>query len=378
MRTRTTLALAALCAAATLPLSCGTPPSELASDEAELRCPPEGCEIDDPTEPRNPREPRDPPPPPPPQPDRSKYRTTIIPVEFLKFQLLAALHGTKIQVSHTDGEPLTIYRPEQVCKSRNTAEVQACKAECNADPDLTPFQKSQCRAQCEKATTTCSNVCGSVAATSYIRWGNAALDLSKQTSPKTCNAKTCPACSTPTQVPALEHRALSVPIFDRSYDLGLDIHRIWCVVNRWTFDVVASNVQMAATKEGLRIRLAGSTGNPAIHCEGAPDPEVDNLALEVWFKFPAPGISVDATLTGEWRVFGPVVDFLADLDDRISSAVKEKLHDSLNTAPAQDLYRNIFRTVVANYVKDTFRETLANMGSIYAESGGIRVNYWVE
>src|SRR6185503_8813287 len=42
--------------------------------------------------------------PPPPQPDPAKFREKVIPIDFVRSKLETLLGGTKIQLSHTDGD----------------------------------------------------------------------------------------------------------------------------------------------------------------------------------------------------------------------------------------------------------------------------------
>jgi hypothetical protein len=358
--------------------ACESASLDLESESAEVRCPREGCEVDDPPDPRDPRDPPETPEPPPvtpTPPDPAKYRTEVIPERFLQRQLRAFLEDTKIQVSHTSGTPLPLHRFEQDCTTQANPEVQACKADCNAEPDLTPYQKAQCRDACEQlGTTTCATVCRSVAFLSYLRWGAPARYASSK---RTCDASSCPACSSSTEVSSLEHRGLTVPVYDRTFDLGLTSHRVRCLVNQWVFHAVDDNLEATATSQGLFVRIAGTTGSPAAHCDGVPSPSVEDLALQIEFQLTGGFIKVEGALLGDWQVFGAIIDFVADFDSRISAAVGKAVRGPLNSPAAAASFRKAFAGLTAAWALEQHGETLDFLSAIENEDGGIRVHYFV-
>jgi hypothetical protein len=353
-------------------LGCTSP--DIGSDSYEARnCPDPPC--DPPDDP-----PDDPPPddpPPPPQPDPAKFRERFIPLAYVVAKLDFALGGTTIQVSHTTGTPRTFHHFAEHCETHTTPEVLECRAACN-ELDVPPWQKAQCREQCGESTTTCEEFCSSTDSLNWLRWGNVARAASALNDPKSCNATTCPACNPPMLVPSLEDRWLPIPIFDESYTAGPFTYHITCRVNRWVFQL-GGNITASATPSGLSLSIPGATGDPAIPCDNAPDVEVDGLAMQVTFRFPTFGMNIgaDGTLLGDWDVIAEPIEFLADLNGLIETAVTNASHDALNTAAARSAYRSAFTTLVGQFVSEVTHEQLDNLTNVQSTHGGLTVRYWV-
>lgn len=325
-----------------------------------------------------PDDPPDDPPPedPPPQPDPAKFREKVIPIEFVRSRLDQLLGGTKVQLSHLDGDDLEFHGVGEVCHTQSNPDVEDCLAGCE---ELPPRAKLACRAACRATTTTCEDVCSSWQSKSWLRWGNAALAASVLSSPRSCDATTCPACNPAQTVPSLEHRPLPLPVFDKSYTVGPFTYQFTCRVNRWVFQI-GGNLTLQASPSGLTIAVPGATGDPAVVCDNAPDATVDHLAVQIRFIFPTSGLAISAegTLLGDWHLFGSPIDFLADLNGHVSSAVRSASTDALNTTGARAAYRRAFTTLANNYIEEVTHEQLDILGNFTPVNGGLRMRYWVK
>jgi hypothetical protein len=312
---------------------------------------------------------------PPTQPDPAKLRETVIPVDFVAVTLNELLFGTRIHVSHTDFVRLAFPYMDEVCETHHDPNEAECIAECN-ESDLPPSQRAECRASCRATTTTCHDVCASFEALSYVRWGANALFAGGF---KACEPTTCPACGPGTQIARLENRPLPIPAFDEDYTVGPFTYSIACDVNRWAFQV-EGNLGIRMSSTGLEVTVPGVTGDPAIICDGAPDPTVEDLALEITFRFPTSGLDIytDSWLRGDWDVFGEPVDFLFDLQSSISNAAHSATTDALNDVRVRDTYRQAFVGLATRYIQDVNHEVLDNLGNIQAVDGGLKARYWVQ
>lgn len=339
---------------------------------AEIHCPGDDC---GPWEPPDDL-PDDPPEDPPDQPDPAKYREKLIPLEFVWTRLDTALGGTAVQLSHLEGDTKSFPYVDEVCTTHTDPDVIQCRIDCTNDPSTTPAQRAECRDYCGASTTTCEDVCTSFGSRSWLRWGNVARAASGT---KVCNTTTCPACNPAMNVARLVDRALPVPVFDRDYTVGPFSYSIYCRLNRWVFQV-GDNLDVQASPAGLTVWLPGTTADPAIHCEGAPDVEVEDLTLRVKFLFPSSGLSIGAegTLLGDWNVFGAPVDFLADMNGLIADAVRSASHDALNATSARSVYQTLFTGLVAEFVQEETGEQLDILGNIQSVNGGLAVRYWVQ
>jgi hypothetical protein len=374
---KTTLVMLTMAAAAAASTGgCGVASPDVSTSVAAIRnCPnPDDCV---------PSPPDDPPPKPPktplpPQPDPAKFRTVYLSTDYIRNALNDYLAGTKIQITNTQGDPLAIPAILHTCTPTNSTpeQEQECIDLCNSDSTLTPVQKAQCRHSCA-TTQTCTSFCGTTNIPSYLRWGNTARAASVVNSKRTCDATTCPACATPMPAPTLDNIPLDVEPFSNTYGVGPASVTITCKVNRWVFQV-AANIEVEATPNGLWVTVPGTTGDPALYCNNAPDPTVDGLGLTLWFSFPwATGeVKTEASLDGDWHVFGSVIDFLADMNGRISSAVADSSRDALSSY--SKTFWTAFEGVTAKYAYDVRGETLDKLGTIEAQYGQLKVGYWVK
>jgi hypothetical protein len=370
----TTLILFSL-ATTTLSLAgCGAPDPATGSVLQAQRCPPAGCDgPPDPGDP-NPKPPKD---PPPPQPDPAKWRTAYIPISYVASMMNDVLGNTLAQISQTTGPALAI--PSKVCQrtTQSAADEQECKDACNSDPQLTLAQKTQCRANCA-STTTCTNVCGSYYTTSYLRWGPAAAAASVTNSTTYCDQTTCPACATRTQVASLKNIDLSAKIPRLHADIPVTGASIDCSINQWQF-AAQGNIAVESTNDTIYVTIPGKTGNPAIHCTNAPDPTVDDLALQVKFQFPwGPGsVLTHATLLGDWHVI-PGIDLLADIDGRIGSAIDDATFPTLNSVDAQQALLGVFGGLTEQYVTKVLGQQFDRFGDVEPQYGQLKVGYWIK
>lgn len=368
-----TLSPAFFIAITTVVVGCAQPPPSVGDDVAAVRkCPPDGCDPSDPSDPPPP------PPPKPPQPDPAKYRTAYLPDAYIRGSLVDYLSGTKLQITHTTGDPLAIPSKVRTCKTNGTsADQQACIDDCNNDSMLTPAQKAQCRANC--TTQTCTEACGAYYVYSYLRWGGTALAASVLDSPRKCTSATCRFCATPTDVPSLDNIPLDIPAFSQSYNLGVTSVDISCKLNHWTFAVL-DNIAVTSKPDALYLAIPGATGSPAIQCSNAPDATVDGFGLQLKLVFPPwqYPIEAEASLLGDWHVFGSPIDYVADLSGRISGAVTSGTTNYLNSPDTQKALWNAFSSMTEKYVNANTHETFDRFGYAESQTGRLKVTYWVK
>ena len=369
----TALLLISITAAAA---GCNPPSADVAASESAVKtCPPDGCAPPDPGDPPPTKPPR------PPQPDPTKLRTAYISAAYIQNALNTLLYQTRLDLSNTGGDSIWIPSIMKSCTptGKTPEEVQECIDDCNTEPMLTPAQRAQCRNNCP-TTTTCVDVCSGYSTTSFLQWGDAAKQASLNDSPRSCNSATCPACATPTNVPSLDDRPLSIGPFTQSYDLGLGTIDITCTLNKWVFQVVNRNITVDSTPVALYVTIPGTTGWPALDCTNSPDPIVDGLALNLKFAFPWAQSTVvtDASLAGNWHVLGSIVDYIADMSGRISDAVTSNTHDMLNQPWLQKTLWDAFGSITAQYAKENTGETFDRLAYIESQYGQLKVTYLVK
>lgn len=361
-------------ACAVLIAGCGAASAPVGAESQEARnCP--GGECDPP----------DPPPPPPPsgQPDPAKFRHAVIPADWIAFAVnTLALKGTFVQISHTDGDELPLPGWRRECVPNSSPELADCLSDCN---DFPPAQRGGCRESCIGNFGTCSTACYGVASstTSFIRWGQAAKLLSEKA---TCDSTTCPACAASTQVPSLTDTALQIPVYHK--DMSIPYGPAWyidCEYNRWQFHFDRNtadghDVAVETRPTGLYFTMPGSTGSPAVICSNAPDLDVPDLGLQLVFEFPLLGVPfmvIDGNVLGHFSSsLGPVVDFIADLEGRLSSTVHEIAHGRLNKPENLKLFRQELEKLIARYLIESRLPPLAILGTVQTDYDGLHVAYW--
>jgi hypothetical protein len=344
-------------------------------DSAIKSCPPEGC--------AGPGDPGDPPPPkkpPAPQPDPAKYRTAYLSTAFLKETLDTALWGTKVQLTHTTGNPQSIPAVLHTCTTTgNTPEQQQdCEDACESADGLTPAQKAACKAQCG-GHTTCTNFCGTRSVMSYVHWGNAAVAASKLSSSQTCDTTTCPFCPTKSTMASLQDKEITIDPYTTSVGIWPAEVDITCKVNQLVLQA-AGNITVDSTPEALYVTMPGNVPSPAVICDNAPDLTVDNFGVQLRMTFPwaQSTVMTEASTVGDWHALAPGVAWLVSLSDHISDAVKNGTHDMLNSSDTQKTMWNLFGQITAQYAKTYTGETFSRLGYIESQYGQLKVTYYVQ
>jgi hypothetical protein len=339
--------------------------------QATRQCPDPPCEVPDPTLPGDP--PEEPQPPRPPQPDPAKHRKVRIPTDFVTGALILALTGTRVQITHTGGESITLPRSYRTCSGHPGPNVDECKESCR---ELPPKQQGECRADCEKIDQTCTNQCGVAVATSFIRWSEGAKHLSARA---TCDSRTCPACPVPTEVPSLKDSELTVPIYRKTIPTP-PWEPDWivtCKMNRWGF-VVTPNIAVTSSDHGITVRVSATTGSPSVLCENAPDISVSNPVLALTFTFPSLSpalVLAEGALEGTFSTSVPFVDLLADFDGRMKNAIKEAARERLNAPRESFTFRGLFRDLLDQFVTVHGLEPVDFMGTIRSNASGLEISY---
>jgi len=250
-----------------------------------------------------------------------------------------------------------------------------------------PVQIGACRTWCTNNLGTCTSQCHPVASStkSFVRWGPAAKLLSADTP---CNATTCPACATPTNVKSLRDDELAVPVYRR--DMSVPFGPAWyiqCRYNRWRFEFgymfgKQTPVQVTSSPSGISFRMSGSSGSPSVVCENAPDVYIDDLAFDLTFSFPwfgSPFIVADGDFEGQLSSSAsPVVDFLFDLESQVHDKVREIAHARLNRPEYVALYLSIFRKLIDTYLSEERLPPIAILGQVQTGYDGLHVSYWMQ
>lgn len=340
-------------------------------DPQARNCPPEGCPL-----PEDPSDPDTPPKPPvPPQPDPSRVRIIDIPATFIESGLTFALAGTVVQATHTSGEDLSFPGTVHTCHGEPNSDPAECLAECNEVPVK---QRAQCRAQCN-TTQICTYFCSNTATSTknFIRWGDAAKALAGT---QACSPTTCPTCPTATTISSLENEDLTVPIFQRSYGPpGLE-YTITCRMNQFKFTGSLTSSTVVSAPDGVRVRFNGSTGSPSVICSGAPDVTVHDPAVQLRFSFPTYSVNnivVDAGLLGDVDSgAGPILDYVADVEDRIKSKFREVAGNRLNKAKYAPIYKELFLKMIGRFITVNNLSPVAIPGRIEPRNGSIHFQYW--
>jgi len=343
-------------------------------DPLARNCPPEGCD-DGPVDPPDPDPPE--PPPPPTQPDPAKARFIDIPAEFIQGSLTFALAGTVVQATHTTGEDLAFPGTLHTCHSEPNDDKAQCLLDCNEVPVK---QRGQCRAQCASKQV-CSYFCSNTATSTknFIRWGDPTRALAGT---KACSPTTCPTCATPTTISSLDNEELTVPVFKKSYGPpGLE-YEISCKMNQFRFAGSVTSSTVTSMPDGVRVRFTGTTGSPSIICNNAPDVTVNDPAVQLKFSFPTfsvRNIRVDADLHGDVDTgAGPIIDYVADVEDRLKSKSHEVASNRLNAAKLEPMYQDLFLKMIGRFITVNHLSPLAIPGRIETRNGSIHFQYWTD
>lgn len=341
-------------------------------DPEARNCPPEGCD-DGPSDPSDPDPP--PKPPTPQQPDPAKVRIIDIPAEFMQGALTIALAGTVVQATHTSGEDLAFPGTVHTCHNEPNDDKAQCLLDCNEFPVK---QRAQCRAQCDKKQV-CNYFCSNTATSTknFIRWGDSAKALAGN---KTCSPTTCPTCPTTTTISSLDNEELAVPVFQKSYGPpGLE-YEISCKMNQFRFAGSTTSSTVTSQPDGVRVRFAGTTGSPSVICNNAPDVTVHDPAVQLKFSFPTfsvRNIVVDADLHGDVDTgAGPIVDYVADVEDRLKSKFHEVASGRLNKTKFKATYEELFVKMIKRFITVNNLSELAIPGRLETRNGSIHFQYW--
>ncbi len=362
-------------------LGCGTPDD--LSDEPALgelrlaarRCPDGECE----PPPLPDDEPPPPPPPRPPQPDPAKARFIVVPTTFMSDEINFALADTFVQLTHTDGETLALPGIVHQCtrSPSDDEEREACLEFCS---ELAPKERGPCRAQCDTQST-CTYSCSNSATSTqnFVRWSAALKYASDQ---EACNATTCPACATPTQVATLKDDPLPVPIFHKTV-LGLPgwpLYTISCRMNRWQFPFQSINIEVKSSPDGISFRVPGSTASPSVICDNLPNVQVDDLHLQLTLRFPWLGparLVAEGALHGDIRTgAGPVVDYLGDVENHIKDKFAEIAGNRLNKPHYIATYKRLLLAIIGRYINSAGLDPMETFGYITTDYDGLHVQYW--
>ncbi len=312
-----------------------------------------------------------PPTPPPPE----IIREITVPVDFISNTLKLGLFGTVLQVSHTGGDRIPFWAMVERCESAPNPGIQECIERCNDTP---PKQRGQCLDQCKNHNQTCSLVCGSHEAPSFLQWGANARNASSK---QQCDANTCPACVPATQVPSLRDIELPVQVFSKTIDpWPLPKYTVTCKINRFQFRAeyipeTGKNVQVGVSADGVTMTIPGLAGSPAIRCDGAPDIYVDDPALKLSLGISQYGLAVlaKAELAGTFsvQVIGDVI-----VDEAIKGKFTELASNRLNAPDKRALFLGLLRSLTDEYIRQNHLDPrVGEVSSIRFSESGMTVRY---
>jgi hypothetical protein len=331
-------------------------------------CAPPPPPDDDPPDPNNP-----PPQPPPPE----IIRQIIIPADFITNMIKVGIFGTVLQVSHTDGDPLSLWAMAERCQPAPSPGREACLEQCK---DVPPKNHGQCMSSCMNHGQTCGFVCGSYNSLSYLQWGITAKDLSRK---QQCDASTCPACVATTQVPSLRDVDLPVNVFHKEWDpWPLPKYSVTCRINRFQFraepnPVTGKQVEVNVSADGLTVHIPGTAGSPGIRCAGAPDVYVENLGLKLSLRMAPYGLAVIAKgeLDGN---FSTVVTGGIIVDQALKDVFTEVASNRLNAPDKRELFLGLLRGLTDKYIEQNHLDPrVGEVSSIRFSQAGMTVVYFM-
>lgn len=151
-------------------------------------------------------------------------------------------------------------------------------------------------------------------------------------------------------------------------------------MNRFRFQGDARSIKVTSLADGIRVRVPGETGSPSVICNNAPDVTVNDPAVQLKFSFPyfsLNSLRVDANLHGDVDTgAGPVVDYVADLGDRLKDKFHEVASSRLNKEKFKPMYQQLFLKLIQRYIAARNLSPLAIPGRIETRDGNIHFQYW--
>jgi hypothetical protein len=340
-----------------------------ARDCPEGNCEPPPLPDDDPPDPPDPDNP--PPTPPPPE----IIRKITIPADFITNTIKLSLFGTILQVSHTDGDPLSLPVVVERCQPAPSPGVEECRERCK---DVPPKNFGQCMSSCRHHNQTCSLECGSYNPLSYLQWGPNAKAASRK---EQCNTNTCPACPQPIEVPSLRDLDLPVKVFHKEWDpWPLPKYSVTCRINRFQFRAepnpdTGRQVEVSVSTDGLTVHIPGTAGSPGIRCDGAPDVYVENLGLKLSLRMAQYGLTVIAK--GELDgAFSTVVTGDIIVDEALKDVFAEVASNRLNASDKRELFLDLLRGLTDRYITQNHLDPrVGEVSSISFSEAGMTVVY---
>ena len=308
-------------------------------------------------------------------PPESK-RTVTIPTEFIQLQINLVLFDTTVQLSFFDSDGvLSVPVVEEQCENRYDEDVDQCLEGCQ---DLPPKNQGECRDDCRAQTQICYPVCSANTGSSFIRWGDTAKALSAK---QVCDATTCPACASATDVPSLQDTLLGGTFFESSTTVGPFTYEFTCFLNNWQFRANL-NIKVTSSESGLRVSIPGTTGNPSIPCDNnfTPNIEVTDLGIGLFLRMdpssPWPRVIAQGDLLGQFHTLLGVPD--ATITSAIKSTFREVADNRLNKADKQALFLKMFHGLIDKFLTANHLEPrVGDATSIRFSSEGMIVDYYV-
>jgi hypothetical protein len=115
-------------------------------------------------------------------------------------------------------------------------------------------------------------------------------------------------------------------------------------------------------------------------CDNAPNVTVHDPAVELTFSFPTfslHSLRVDADLHGDVDTgAGPVIDYIADIGDRLKDKFHEVAGNRLNKDKFRPMYQELFLKLIRRYITANMLSPLDLPGRIETRNGGLHFQYW--